>query len=54
MKRMCPASYHHNSSVETYAHLASVKFEDSVCDGSLMTTYLYYYYLCYFTYYTST
>ena len=46
--------YPHNSSVATYAHLASVRFEQPVCHGSLMTTYLYYHYLYYFTYYTST
>ena len=26
-----------------YAHLASVRFEHSVCRGSLMTTYIYIY-----------
>ena len=26
-----------------YAHLASVRFEHSVCRGSLMTTYIYVY-----------
>ena len=30
MKTMCPP---------VYAHLASVRFEHSVCRGSLMTTY---------------
>ena len=32
MKTMCPP---------VYAHLASVRFEHSVCRGSLMTTYIY-------------
>ena len=32
MKTMCPP-----------AHLASVRFEHSVCRGSLMTTYIYIY-----------
>ena len=52
MKRMCPAGYLHDGSV-AYAYLASVRFENSVCHGSLMAIYLYYI-LCYFTYYTST
>ena len=52
---MCPPGYHHNSFVAThalghmmygcnrmyYARLASVRFEHSVCHGSLMTTYIY-------------
>ena len=53
MKTMCPPGYHHNGFVAThalghmmygstlhiyYAHLASVRFEHSVCRGSLMTT----------------
>ena len=52
MKRMCPAGYLHNGSV-AYSHIASVRFENSLCHGSLMTTYLYYI-LYYFTYYSST
>ena len=51
MKTMCPPGYHHNGPVTThalghmmymiyYAHLASVRFEHSVCRGSLMTTYM--------------
>ena len=51
MKTMCPPGYHHNGFVAThalghmmysiyYAHLTSVRFEHSVCRGSLMTTYL--------------
>ena len=52
MKRMCPAGYLHNGSVG-YSHIASVRFENSLCHGSLMTTYLYYI-LYYFTYYSST
>ena len=46
MKTMCPPGYHHNGFVAThalghyYAHLASVRFEHSVCRGSLMTTYI--------------
>ena len=54
METMCPPGYHHNGFVEThalghmmygsYAHLASVRFEHSVCHGSLMTTtYIYIY-----------
>ena len=53
MKTMCPPGYHHNGFVAThalghmmyiyYAHLASVRFEHSVCRGSLMTTYIYIY-----------
>ena len=35
MKTMCPPGYHHNGFV------ASVRFEHSVCRGSLMTTYIY-------------
>ena len=38
---ICPPGYHH------YAHLASVKFEHSVCRGSLMTTYIYTYIYAY-------
>ena len=48
MKTMCPPGYHHNGFVATHAlghlmygyasHLASVRFEHSVCRGSLMTT----------------
>ena len=47
MKTMFPSSYHHNGFVTThalghmmygYAHFASVRFEHSVCRGSLMTT----------------
>ena len=33
MKTMCPPGIY-------YAHLASVRFEHSVCHGSLMTTYI--------------
>ena len=46
IKTMCPPGYHHNGFVAThalmhsYAHLASVRFEHSVCRGSLMTTYI--------------
>ena len=45
MKTMCHPGYHHIDFVEThpsghlmygYAHLASVRFEHSVCPGSLM------------------
>ena len=43
MKTMCPPGYHHNGFVATHAlghmmraHLASVRFEHSVCRGSLM------------------
>ena len=55
MKTMCPPGYHHNGFVAThalghvhhvyitYARLASVRFEPSVCRGSLMTTYIYIY-----------
>ena len=43
MKTMCPPGYHHNHFVATYAHLASVGFEHSVCRGSLMTTYIFKY-----------
>ena len=47
MKTMCPPGYHHNGFVathtKTYAHLAYVRFEHSVCRGSLMTTYIYIY-----------
>ena len=52
MKTMCPPGYHHNGFVAThalghmmysYTHLASVRFEHSVCRGSLMTTYIYIY-----------
>ena len=60
METMCPPGYHHNGFVEThalghmmygsYAHLASVRFEHSVCHESLMTTtyiYIYIYiYIC--------
>ena len=35
MKTMCPPGYP--------GHLASVRFEHSVCRGSLMTTYIYIY-----------
>ena len=46
MKRMCPPGYHHNGFVATHAlgHMmyGSVRFEHSVCRGSLMTTiYIY-------------
>ena len=52
MKTMCPPGYHHNGFVATYAlahmmygygyaHLASMRFEHSVCHGSLMTIYRY-------------
>ena len=43
MKAMCPPSYDRNGFVATqfmityYAHLASVRFEHSVCRGSFMT-----------------
>ena len=48
MKTMCSLGYHHNGFVAThvyityisYAHLASVRFEHSMCHGSLMTTYI--------------
>ena len=50
MKTMCPPGFHHSGFVAThalghmmYAHLASVRFEHSVCHGSLMTTYIYIY-----------
>ena len=41
MKTMCPLGYHHNDFVATHAlghmiycaHLASVRFEHSVCRG---------------------
>ena len=45
MKTMCPPGYHHNGFVTThalghmmygYAHLAPVRFEHSVCRGSLI------------------
>ena len=50
MKTMCPPGYHHNGFVATHAlgHmvfyiapilLGSVRFELSVCCGSLMTTF---------------
>ena len=35
MKTMCPPGYHHKDFVAT--HLASVRFEYSLCRGSLMT-----------------
>ena len=45
MKTICPPGYHHNGFVAThalghmmYAHLASMRFEHSLCRGSLMTT----------------
>ena len=58
MKTMCPPGYHHNGFVAThalrhiyYAHLPSVRFEHSVCRGSLMTTYIYIYiYIYIYTY----
>ena len=34
-----------------YAHLASVRFEHSVCRGSLMTTYITYIYIYVILYY---
>ena len=54
MKTMCPPGYNHNGFVATYAlahmmygygyaHLASMRFEHSVCHGSLMTIYIYIY-----------
>ena len=50
MKTMCPPGYHHNGFVAThalghmmYGYLASVRFEHSVCRGSLMTTNIYIY-----------
>ena len=47
MKTMCPPGYHHNGFLATHAHilrhLASVRFEHSVCRGSLMATYIYIY-----------
>ena len=36
MKTMCPPGYHHNGFI--LPHLASVRFEHSVCRGSLVTT----------------
>ena len=60
METMCPPGYHHNGFVEThalghmmygsYVHLASVRFEHSVCHGSLMTTYIYIYIYMYIIY----
>ena len=60
METMCPPGYHHNGFVEThalghmmygsYAHLASVRFEHSVCHGSLMTTTYIYIYIYIFIY----
>ena len=44
MKAMCPPG--HIVFMMTYicyAHLASVRFEHSVCRGSLMATYIYIY-----------
>ena len=48
MKIMCPPGYDHNGFMVThalghmmYVHLASVRFEHSVCRRSLMTTYAY-------------
>ena len=35
--------YFHDYIYIYYAHLASVRFEHSVCRGSLMTTYIYIY-----------
>ena len=47
MKTMCPPGHHHNGFLATHAHilrhLASARFEDSVCRGSLMATYIYIY-----------
>ena len=52
MKTTCLPGYHHNGLVAThahghmmcyYAHLASVRFEHSVCRGSLVTIYIYIY-----------
>ena len=49
---MCLPGYHHNGFVAThahgqmmccYAHLASVRFEHSVCRGSLVIIYIYIY-----------
>ena len=47
MNTMCPFGYHHNGFVAThalghmmygYVHFAFVRFEHSLCRGSLMTT----------------
>ena len=47
MKTMCPPSYHHNGFMVTHAlgymMYGFVRFEHSVCRGSLMTTYIYIY-----------
>ena len=49
MKTMCLPGYHRNGFVathalgHTWAQLASVRFEHSVCRGSLMSTYIYIY-----------
>ena len=52
MKTMCPPGYHHNGLMAThafghmmyrfgyYAHLGFVRFQHSVCHGSLTTTYI--------------
>ena len=43
MKTICPTESAHNDFVATHvthAHLASGRFEHSVCHGSLRTTYL--------------
>ena len=40
MKTICSPGYYHNGFVAT---LTSVRFEQSVCRGSLMTTYMYIY-----------
>ena len=53
MKTMCPPGYHQNSFVETSCpscRLASVRFEHSVCRGSLITTYAYIYIYIYIYY----
>ena len=52
MKTTCLPGYHRNGLVAThahghmmcyYAHLASVRFEHSVCRGLLVTIYIYIY-----------
>ena len=40
MKTICSPGYYHNGFVAT---LTSVRFEQSVCRGSLMTIYMYIY-----------
>ena len=48
MKTTYLPGYHHNAFPVT--HLASVRFEHSVCHGSLMTTYIYIYIYIYIWY----